>query len=189
MVDFETMRAVVVMALLTALSPPLVAGTSLHFSGQGFSFRILEPDGWVIDSRAALQIANFIMYRRGDDWRQADTVVFARLVPRSPEEQLKDFVEADRNQYAQGCPFFESQELDWNLSSPHQFLVRAYTCPSVRKEIVAVTRVPRFFVVFALTSQPRARAEAAFPVFQQLLSSFEWIEEAEESSIRGPKRH
>ena len=63
----------------------LLGSRTLKIYGKGFSFFITEPDGWIIDARSAAQLANFVMYVDGSNWRETEVLAFGRLVERETQ--------------------------------------------------------------------------------------------------------
>jgi len=154
---------------------PLLGGKTIRIGGNGFSLSITEPDGWEIEFGAASQIANFVMHPAGSSWRESPVVAFGRLTPRTSQETLESFVGRDTEELQKACPFYEAKDLDLDLKGFRRFLVRDFSCPGVRDEIVAVTEVPGFFVTFVLSSDRRDLLDGAVSPFREMLSSFEWV--------------
>jgi hypothetical protein len=151
-------------------------GKVLRLYGRDFSFQVTEPDGWMLNTRSAPQIANFIFHPRGVDWRRADSVIFARFVPRLEDETLEDFARQGREKFLAECPFADDRPPPLDLPPVDQFAFEVYHCPGIREEVVAVTAVRRFFVVFALSTQKEGALKEGFGALHQIASSFEWFE-------------
>ena len=167
-------RLLAVIVLLCTVCP-LEGGRTLRIGGKDFSFSITEPEGWTIDFAAAQQIANFVMYPMNTTWRESDVVAFARFLPKGTQETLEVFLENKLKEFQQRCPFYETGDVKLELSGGPTFVAKAFHCPSMRHEIVAVTEVPGFFITFVLSSNQRNRLQGALSPFQELLSSFLWI--------------
>ena len=167
-------KRIVVLGIVLIAWGSLIGGKTIRIAGKGFTFSITEPDGWKIDFGTASQIANFVMHPAGSDWRESPVVAFGRFTPRSSQERLESFVDRDAEDFQKTCPFYEIQDLDLDLKGFGEFLVREYSCPGVRDEIVAVTEVSGFFVTFVLSSDHRDSLEGAVLPFREMLSSFNW---------------
>jgi len=154
---------------------PLEGGRTLRIGGKDFSFSITEPEGWTIDFAAAQQIANFVMYPMNTTWRESEVVVFARFLPKETQETPEVFLENKLKEFQQRCPFYETGDVKLELSGGPTFVAKAFHCPSMRHEIVAVTEVPGFFITFVLSSNQRNRLQGALSPFRELLSSFLWV--------------
>ncbi len=152
-----------------------VEGRLLHLYGSGFSFQIIEPDGWTLDSRAAPQIANFIFHPRGVDWRRAETLIITRFVSRRSSESVEDFISRSRQEFLESCPFADDEK-QLHLDSVEPFTLQVYHCPGVRKEVVASAPFAGYFVVFALSAREDKGIESALPVLRRILQSFRWFD-------------
>ena len=144
-----------------------------RYRGNGFTFQLIEPQGWVIDPRFP-QIAQFVMYERGQSWRNADSVVYVSLVPRESDETLEDFVEDSVQNFKDSCPLFDVSELDLKLKGRHRFMSKAYECTGTRYELASVTAVDQFFVLFVLSARDPLWLEKGREPYKRVLSSFAW---------------
>lgn len=151
------------------------AGHILKIHGNGFSFLITEPDGWVIDVESAAQIANFVMHEQGTTWRQATVMVFGRLMEKEKNENLQSFMKLDVDQFEENCPGFEVKDVPLNIPSEPKFLAKAYNCPGARREVTAFAEVDNLFAVFILTAKKKELIDKSLPAFSQMLSSFRWL--------------
>lgn len=151
-------------------------GRILQLYGKDFSFKVIEPEGWVLDTRSAPQIANFIFHPVGQDWRRAEAVIFARFIARSDETTLNGFLEENQTQFEEDCPFAEGDMPEFVSEKVNDFELRSYICPGFGNEIVAVKEVPRFFVLFSLNSSMNEGLKGGFPALKQILHSFQWID-------------
>lgn len=161
-------------------------GKLLHLYGRGFSFQVVEPDGWTLDTRAAPQIANFIFHPRGVDWRRADAVIVSRFISRRSDESLEELSVRSRQEFLESCPFAEDEKT-FHLESVEPFAVEVYHCPGVRKEVVASAPFPGYFVVFALSARDDGGVESALPVLRAILRSFRWFESPRLPDQRPPE--
>ncbi len=144
---------------------------TLH--GKGFSFQVMEPEGWTLSTRAAPQIASFVFHRQGVDWRSADALILARFVPRESGESVEEFIQSTRETFEQECPFADEESSELPVD---RFAIEVYHCPGVRKEIAAVTPVPGFFVILTLTSQDEDAYQHSLQSFRNVVRSFRWFD-------------
>jgi hypothetical protein len=138
----------------------------------------MEPEGWELATRAALQIADFILYPEGTDWRRADVVIYVRFVDHEEYENCNEFIESSREQFRAQCPLGDSEIATESLQRVSGFLVEEFRCAGIREEIIAVTDVPDRFVVFSLTAQTGHSIDHSIPVLKEILRSFKWYEMA-----------
>lgn len=172
------MRLLISLLLVFCSVYPLDAGRTIRISSPQFSFLIDEPDGWMIDVRSAIQIANFVVHRQGTTWRYADVVVFGRFFPREPDQTLEDFVKDDELRFRQNCPLAQIKRLDLDLGKEryHEFLVKQYTCAGSHSEAVAMAQVPGYFVLFSLTTQKAPEIlQGGMDAFKELIESFRFL--------------
>lgn len=167
------------LTLATAICTTLAAsgGAVRTFRGNGFLVGIAEPQGWVINMNAP-QLAQFVLHRMGLTWREADDVIFVRLIPRSNDQQVEEFVQSNVQDFQQSCPAPEVRDIDLKMEGQRKFLVKSYDCATMRHEVTAVTEVPEFFVLFVLTSRGAPASEVAMTAYREVLSSFVWQETA-----------
>ena len=173
------------------LCGPLQAGSTLRVQGRDFSLSLTQPEGWTADFESVGQIANFVLYPQAANWRDAEVVVFARVLPRGRDGSLEAFMEEDQKQFAGQCPYYESTPLELNIRGERRFLVRRFDCPGVREEILAVTEVPGYLAAFVLTSGSGGGLENALSPLEEILSSFAWERrDAERPEFRqAPSNH
>lgn len=162
--------------LLLSYLPPETGGELIRLYGRGFSFEVLEPRGWTLDTGSAPQVANFIIHPEGENWRRAPAVVYVRFVRRQAEDSLEDFVLENRNQFIQFCPFAEEEFSDLPLEPVEPFAIEVYDCPGVRREVVASAALPGYFAVFVLSEQQKGAIEESADVFRRILSSFRFFD-------------
>ena len=112
---------------------------------RAFSFFVTEPDGWIIDARSAAQLANFVMYAEGSDWRQTEVIAFGRLVKRGPEESLQEFGELELIRVQQHCPELKISDSELESTSLRRFFAKSCRCPGGKQEIVVFSEAPGFF--------------------------------------------
>ena len=163
-------------------------GRLVNLNGRNFSIQVLEPEGWKLDTRSAPQLANFIFYPEGVNWRDSDAIVFARLIPRSSEESVEEFSAQNRIRFEEGCPFAEPEQKESLPLSVDRFAIQVYDCPGVRKEIVAITSIPGFFAVFALSLQNLEVEAGALESFEKIVDSFRWFPKAKAEEIFRPAK-
>lgn len=145
---------------------------TLH--GRNFSFQVLEPAGWVLDTVGAPQIANFIFHPEGTNWRHAEAVILARFVSRKQDEVLSEFVRTNRERFLESCPFGEEDFDSAPIKLDDDFDLEVYDCPGVRKELTAISSPPGYFVVLTLSLQSPEALEKHSRTFKQIVDSFSW---------------
>jgi hypothetical protein len=148
----------------------------MRLSGSTFSLELVEPAGWRLATRAAPQIANFILHPEGQDWRRAESVIYVRIVPREKDETAQEFLESSDERFRERCPFADGEGRQAVLQEVPGFLVREFLCPGVRDEIVALREVPGAFVVFTLSTGPGGMVEKSALALEKILVSFRWRE-------------
>lgn len=162
------------------------AGRLVHLYGDGFRMTVLEPFGWRLDTRAAPQIAHFILYpETAADWRRAPVVLLARFVPTG--ETLQSWLATNRERFQEACPLGEiSEEVPRALESAGTFQVRRYLCPTGRQEWVAVRRVGRYLLIFSLSARQESMLEGHAGTFADFLRTFQWSTEASRDPAERP---
>lgn len=160
--------------LLPATLTPDSDGRLVTLHGRNFSFQILEPSGWVLDTVGAPQIANFIFHPRDTNWRRAEAVILARFVPRKSDETLSEFVSTNREHFLESCPFGEEDFETDIIKTENEFDIEVYDCPGVRKEIAAISTQPGYYVVLTLSPQSREALDKYVEIFQKVVNSFTW---------------
>jgi hypothetical protein len=147
-------------------------GRLLQLHGRGFSFEVLEPEGWVLDTESAPQIANFIFHPQGVNWRRADAVIYARFTPRHPDERLASFLEENRRHFYSTCPGGSDSRVEALGADP--FEVFRFDCAGSRTEFVAFAEFPGYFVIFALSGRDAAAVAPGESPLRAILQSFRW---------------
>ena len=157
----------------------------LHLYGRDFSFKVAEPAGWTLDTRSAPQLANFIFYPAGKNWRKADVLIFARFVPKQEPVTLEEFIRENEEQFEEECPFADPAEQGRTLKVRGGFQTRTFICPGFRSEMVAIGEVGKFFILFSLSSSDPDSLAKGIPALERIVRSFEWFE----NPPRAPGKH
>ena len=164
-----------VLFLLLSLAHPAPNGRTLRIRVGDLSFLVTEPGGWTIDGVSAAQLAHFIAHRRGVSWRDAEAVVFGRVVDKQEGEDLTSFLSLQLEQYQQGCPLFEEEKFgDVSGEWDPRFTRRAFHCPGRKYEVVALTEFHTHFAMFILSASEKEVIRSSLPAFRKLLASVHW---------------
>ena len=147
----------------------------LRFTLGRYNLEIAQPQGWILDTRAAPQIAHFVIHPEGTNWRRADVVIYVRFQPGGPDETVQKLLQEDTERFEEDCPYADTPE-DVTLEGAAQFSIRRYFCPGVREEVLAITKLPDFFAAFLMSSQKEGAISNALPTFDAILTSFHWSE-------------
>jgi hypothetical protein len=169
------MKRFLALLVLLISSTLLSGGNTLRFTTPSFSFLITEPEGWMVDHRSAAQVAHLVLHEKGQAWRTARLVIYARFVPNSRDESPEDFLKADEQKFLEQCPFAEISDVDMEIGGFQQYLVKSYECPGIQTEVVAVTSLSSDFALFVLSSQRGSDISAGMGPFKEVLETFRWV--------------
>lgn len=174
MVDFYSMPIQALLISCLALWLPPQEPSTVHFHGPGVEFEVGRPAGWRVDGRAAPQLAHFLILPEGENWRSSDRVIYARFVPIEAGKGLEEFLTEDRDKFEAECPFADDPLKEAGFDNLREFTFQSYHCPGVRHEMMAVQEIPRYFIVFLLTSPNRGAFEESLPSYRKVLENFRW---------------
>lgn len=166
------------MLLVVALSIlPVLAGKIVHLTGNGFSLEISQPEGWILDTSSAPQIAAMVFYPEGTDWRRSDARIFVRFTPRPKDTNFEEFVEEDRGKFEEECPFADPEEdrFEWQ-DVEDRFRVSEYRCPGIRNAVVAFSETEQFVVIVELSAETGVALQRSISPLREILASFQWQE-------------
>ncbi len=163
------------------------SGNTVRLNSRHFTVLLTEPDGWVLDTKSAAQIAHFVLHERGTPWRQAEAVVFGRFSPRGESETAETLILEDEGRFRLECPAADVRERDLELESPYPFTVKSFRCPGSRIELVAVATLPSSFTIFVLSSGRADLLESRLEAFKEILEGFRWLPREEPPRIRLPQ--
>ncbi len=104
-------------------------------------------------------------------------IVLARFNRTPGNDSLHILVEKESQELQRTCPLSDVKDVNLEIDGTQDFLIKTVYCTGLRHEIVAFTKVPGFFVTFILSSDQESRLRASVPPFQELLSSFLWVEQ------------
>ena len=181
------MQCLLFPSLLIGFAQPLEEGRTVHLRGRNFAIQLVEPEGWILDTTAAVQLANFILYPNGEDWRSAPSLISVRLEPRRSNQTVEDYVKIISQAFEENCPFGEYAARESDIDS--RFKLFDFNCPKRQQEILAITSVPEFFVNISLSSQRPEILKEHFSALQTVLESFEWQQDLTQPDLIIPKRH
>jgi hypothetical protein len=73
--------------------------------GPGYAFVLAAPEGWVLDDVSGRKEGlPAVIYKRGDSWSRATTVMYASPVRKSKGETVASIIAADVRRFREGNP-------------------------------------------------------------------------------------
>jgi hypothetical protein len=147
--------------------------------GEGFSFLVAPPEGWVLDNRAGVdQGLQAVFYPEGKSWKNSPAVMYVNTGQRTQGETLDQFIAGEIADFKKECGPNASVEprpalaLEAGATAP----VRWFTGDRWgNREAVAYIDAPNVFVLIVLTARKQADFEAALPAFRSLVASWHFV--------------
>ena len=149
--------------------------------GQGYSFILKEPNGWVIDGPAARsQGLGAVLYREGSSWKGAAVVMYARVIYKDEtqptvekviSDDVSDFLKQSRESKVSESVALATRD------RKKAFVKDFYDAANKNYESVAFIDEAKVVVILALSSRDKDEFEKSLPAFQQLVGSYFFVKE------------
>jgi hypothetical protein len=164
----------VIQAAAQSQKPDADDGTILF--GRDYAFILTEPSGWVIDSTTAKsQDLAAVMYPSGSSWKNAASVMYARVVYKDEAQptiekvisaDVEDFLKQSTESKASDSPSIQTR--DKKQGSVKAF----YDGQNKNHERVAFIDESKVVVILALSSRNKDEYEKSLPAFKSLVGSY-----------------
>lgn len=165
--------------MITAIALFLASLTSGIVYGADHSFVITAPDGWVLDNTSGQpQGLHAVFYREGETWRGASVVMYANTASKRIDGQrtLKELVDYDVDQFRRKSPRLlvapaRSIAVNGRTAEVLTFEGDQYG----NYEAVAYIDEQYTVVMLVLTSRTKAEYDRAYPDFEKLVASYQFL--------------
>jgi len=139
-------------------------------------FILKEPNGWVLDSKAgATNEVDAVLYPKGSSWKDAVTVMYARVVHKDETQKtvekvvsddIADFLKQSKDSKVTDTPSLPTRD-------KKQAIVKDFfDAENKNYESVAFIDNAKVVVIIALSSRTKAEYEKALPAFRELVASY-----------------
>lgn len=142
--------------------------------GNGHSFVLKAPDGWVIDNKSgAPHGLHAVFYPEGSSWLGAPAMMYANTAAKD-ERTLEAFIEGDLVAFRKHTPGVKMEDAEAPAISRGGKVVAKYFSheESGFFEMVAYIEESKVFVMLVLRAKTRKDFDASLPVFKQLVGSY-----------------
>lgn len=149
--------------------------------GRHYGFILKEPSGWVMDGAAAKpQGLETVLYREGSSWKNADAVMYARVVYKDETQAtVEKVITDDVSDFLKQSPKSKVSELPALATRDKKTAVVKgfYDAANKNHESVAFIDEPKVVVILALSSRDKDEFEKSLPAFKALVGSYFFVKE------------
>jgi tetratricopeptide (TPR) repeat protein len=171
----------IALLVISALSPSMLGqegfrGGIVH--GPKAGFNISAPEGWVVDNEAgANQELPCVLYRKGESWSDAKTVMYANIA--SPQfEGVNAFVETAIKEMKAKHGIPKEKIASGKTQDGHDYFVNEYPATKTYSqwERVGYVQLPQGVAYIVLSSRDQASYSKDAPALQEVLKTLVYVE-------------
>ncbi|MBI5175443.1 MAG: hypothetical protein HY986_21340 [Candidatus Melainabacteria bacterium] len=156
---------------------PIDNGSGI-FYGEGHSYALSAPSGWVLDTQAGRsQGLVAVFYPRGSSWSDSPVVMYSRIVKRDGRS-LEKVIRADIDYMKEASPEIKESKQEpipyGNPSKPAQLRYLSAD-KNGNVEAVAYMEEPDWVVFCVLSARNQEQFEKAVPALKELVSSYHYL--------------
>ena len=146
--------------------------------GPKAAFNIAAPEGWVLDNESGQeQGLPCVLYRKGDSWADARTVMYARIASTKYEDVNAFVTDAIKEMKAKhGTP--KEKIASGKTDDGHDFFINEYPASKTYSqwERVAYVQLPHAVAYIVLSSRDKASYQKDSPALEAVLKTFTYLE-------------
>jgi hypothetical protein len=173
-------NALLIGALMSAAAIPAFAeGTTALIYGDGFSYQVTSPAGWVLDTESgAADGLKPVFYPTGRTWANAPAVIYVHSIEREHDAKLDAVIASETDNFrhvAGGHPMVRVAPAV-ELESGAQVPIRLFSGDRFgNHEAVAYLDGPNVVGLVVLAAHQQADFNAALPAFRALVKSWRLV--------------
>lgn len=156
---------------------PIDKGSGI-FYGEGHSYALSAPSGWVLDTQAgSSQGLVAVFYPRGSSWSDSPVVMYSRIVKRDGRS-LEKVIRADIDYMKEASPEIKESKKDpipYGSQSKLAQLRYLSADKNGNVEAVAYMEEPDWVVFCVLSARNQEQFEKAVPALKELVSSYHYL--------------
>ncbi len=142
--------------------------------GEGYSFWIDAPKGWVLDPKTAKEYgANVILYQTGFSFRNAPAVIYANTL--TTDKKVQDAMKHEADTYKKKYEGIQISRRT-NIQTKDKKIAHVQYYKGNKKdqtdEAVAFIQEKGFYVLLVLTAQSKSGFKKAYPAYEQVVKSY-----------------
>jgi hypothetical protein len=155
--------------------------------GENYFFSLNAPEGWVLDNNSAVdQGLDAVFYKEGGGWGTSTTVMYPQIWQKEGKETLK-IIEEDIGHYKAQFPDVSVTEMPpVTIKQNKKALLKHFTGGARNQfEAIAYFDEPKVVVMVVLQAKNKEDFDKAYPAFNFLLNSYNYMGEKAPESLTG----
>lgn len=152
---------------------------SVFIYGEGFNIGVKIPKGWdcSCDGKEAAEIgANAVLFKKGQNWRKAESIIFIRVNP-AIDDKISEDMAADMKNYKVQHP--DTKFKDLSIAHPkYKTTSKLFVKPKVSSEYVtyiAPKPFPKKNISSAMNIQKREANVDEIQAYKEITASLIWL--------------
>lgn len=174
----------------SAIVPSAYADTQrFTVVGNGVIFALAEPTGWKMDTNSVQNNRlPVVYYPSGQNWKTAPTVMYANTAINDCRTSFEAFISKDIHQSKSNSPKLIIKEGGATTVDGKKVIMKLFSGDKYgNSEAVAyLDNNDGAFISITLTSRSQQQFDEAFPVFKNLVSSFQFVGNSISCSSKAP---
>jgi hypothetical protein len=175
------MPCILALLAVSVLSPGVLGRETFRGGivyGPKAAFNIAAPEGWVLDNTSGTgQGLPCVLYPKGESWRDAKTVMYAKIAS-TEFEDVNAFVTMAIKEMAKTHGKPKEKIASGNTRDGHDYFINEYPATKTYSqwERVAYIQLPHAVAYIVLSSRDEARYRKDSLALQEVLKSFIYLE-------------
>ena len=161
--------------LLSMLIFPVFADAAgMIVYGDGFSFGIEEPKGWVADTTSGSdQGANVVLYEKGQTWADAPVVMYVN-VAKDEKAGVAGLISNDSKRFRKRCPSIKISPIEIE-GKKGKVESKIFDCPTENYEVVSYLDVKDAICIMVMSGRNGDAVQEKLPAFKEFVKTFFWF--------------
>lgn len=151
--------------------------------GQGYSFVVKAPKGWVLDNTSAKsQRLDAVFYPEGSSWKESEVVMYVGIGRKTGAGDTLDAViardVADFKKASPNLKVVDGKPVTLSHGGKERVVVKYFIAEQHSHEAVAYIEESKVVVMLVLSSKSKERFESSLPALKELAASYFFLSES-----------
>ncbi|MCE9633329.1 MAG: hypothetical protein K8Q92_04005 [Methylophilales bacterium] len=174
----QAIKIIIALVLFSIAISSFAESQRFTVVGNGIIFALAEPSGWVMDTDSAHNNnLPVVYYPSGQTWNNAPAVMYANIAINDCHTTFENFISDDLAVFKSNSPKIVIKDGGAMTVDGKRAIIKLFNGDTYgNSEAVAyLDNMDGNFILFTLTSRTQQLFDEAFPVFKELISSFQLV--------------
>ena len=147
-------------------------------SGEGYSYILTAPKGWVLDSQSGLaQGFHAVFYPAGSSWDNGEEVCYTNAVLLENTENIDDVIKWDIDKFKKNSPDLKAEPKGLIFIEVGKQAKVVYYAGDANNDYIATAYIPetKAIVLISLSTKTKKDFTGSLEAFQALVKSYSFL--------------